>query len=378
MELILLPFIFFLIIIENQELNTEMNLTDLGITKELTAYLTENNLSDFSVGRVTQEHRERYVVSTGDNEYDAEITGNLRFSANSRSDFPAVGDWVTMRIYDSDQAIIHKILPRRSVLERQAVGKPGEIQIISTNIDVAFIVQAINNNLSINRLERYLTICYSANIEPVLVISKIDLANENEINDAIRALETRDRKVKHILLSNMNLKGLDQIMVNIQKGKTYCVVGSSGVGKSTLINNLLKSNILKTGQISSSTNKGRHITDHRELFILENGGIIIDTPGMRELGITDSGQGIKTTFQEIYDISLKCKFPDCRHINETGCAVVAALNNGTIDKDSFDNYQKIQKEQERFQITVAEKRRKEKEFGKMIKNYKKDMKKNNY
>ena len=153
-----------------------MNLIDLGFNNELAAYLKENQLSDFSIGRVTQEHRERYVVSDGENEYAAEITGNLRFSANSRADFPAVGDWVFMTIYDSGLAIIHKILPRKSVLERQAVGKFGEIQIISTNIDVAFIIQAINNNFSINRLERYLTICYSANIEPVLVISKIDLS----------------------------------------------------------------------------------------------------------------------------------------------------------------------------------------------------------
>ena len=153
---------------------TEMNLLDLGFTNELSDYMTENNLSIFSIGRVTQEHRERYVVSNGDNEYEAEITGNLRFSAISRADFPAVGDWVLMTTYESDQAIIHKILPRRSILERQAVGKFGETQIISTNIDVAFIIQAINNNFSINRLERYLTICYSANIEPVLVISKID------------------------------------------------------------------------------------------------------------------------------------------------------------------------------------------------------------
>ncbi len=344
-----------------------MNLLDLGLNNELTTYLRDNQLSNFSIGRVTQEHRERYIVSDGENEYEAEITGNLRFSANSRADFPAVGDWVTMTIYDSDQAIIHKILPRKSVLERQAVGKFGEIQIISTNIDVAFIIQAINNNFSINRLERYLTICYSANIEPVLVISKIDLSTEKEIQDAINDLEKRDKKVKYILLSNMTLKGLDQILDFIQTGKTYCVVGSSGVGKSTLINNLLKKNILKTGQISHSTNKGRHITDHRELFVLENGGIIIDTPGMRELGMTDNTEGIKTTFQEIFDISFKCKFPDCKHINETGCAVIEALNNGTIDKDSYDNYQKIQKEQERFQTTIAEKRKKDKAFGKMIK-----------
>jgi ribosome biogenesis GTPase / thiamine phosphate phosphatase len=346
-----------------------MNLYDLGFTEELSEYVKDTVSPNFSIARVTQEHRERYVVSDGNNEFEAEITGNLRFSANSSADFPAVGDWVVINSYDTDQAIIHKILPRKSILERQAVGKFGEVQIISVNIDVAFIIQAINNNFSINRLERYLTICYSANIEPVMVISKIDLSTEKEIRDTIIALEKRDRKVKYILLSNVTLKGLDQILNFIQSGKTYCVVGSSGVGKSTLINNLLRKNILKTGHISHSTNKGRHITDHRELFVLENGGIIIDTPGMKELGMTDNIEGIKTTFQEIYEISLRCKFPDCKHINEAGCAVIEALNYGTVDKDSYDNYQKIHKEQERFQTTIAEKRKKDKVFGKMIKNY---------
>ena len=295
-----------------------MTLTDLGLTDEITSFIINNNLSGFALGRVTKEHRERYIVSTGENEYDAEITGNLRFSADSRVDFPSVGDWVTMIIYDPDLAIIHKVLPRKSILERQTVGKFGEKQLISTNIDVAFIIQSINNNFNVNRLERYLTICYSANIEPILVISKIDLATENDILDAGRKLEIRDKNVKYILLSNLTQKGLDQILAVIQKGKTYCVVGSSGVGKSSLINNLLKKEILKTGQISQSTNKGRHISDHRELFVLENGGIIIDTPGMKELGMTDNIEGIKTTFQDLFDLSLQCKFTDCKHIDETG------------------------------------------------------------
>jgi ribosome biogenesis GTPase len=155
-------------------------------------------------------------------------------------------------------------------------------------------------------------------------------------------------------------------------------VGSSGVGKSTLINNLLKKNILKTGQISISTNKGKHITDHRELFVLENGGIIIDTPGMRELGMTDNAEGIQSAFEKIFKISLKCKFPDCKHVKEIGCAVNESLDNGIIDNDSYDNYLRIQNEQERFRTTVAEKRRKDKAFGKMIKNYLKDKDKNEY
>lgn len=349
-----------------------MNLYDLGYSDELSAYLKDNNLTNFHLGRVTQEHRERYIVSDGDNEYDAEITGNIRYSASSRSDFPAVGDWVTMTVYDSGQAIINKILPRKTTLERQAVGKYGEIQIISANIDVVFVVQAINNNFNINRLERYLAICYSANIEPVLVISKVDLSSDEEIGEAIRYLEKRDKSIKYFLLSNVTLKGLDQILDFIQKGQTYCVAGSSGVGKSTLINNLLKKNILKTGAISSSTNKGRHITDHRELFVLENGGIIIDTPGMKELGMTDNAEGIKTTFQEILDISVNCRFPDCQHLHEAGCAVIEALHKGIIDMDSFNNYQKIRKENERFQTTIAEKRKRDKAFGKMIKNYYKE------
>jgi ribosome biogenesis GTPase len=355
-----------------------MTLSDLGLTNVMITYLKDNNLSDFAAGRVTQEHRERYIVSTGDNEYEAEITGNLRFSASSRADFPAVGDWVTMTIYDSDFAIIHKILPRKSVLERQAIGQYGEKQIISTNIDVAFIIQSIDNNFSINRLERYMSVCYSTNIEPVMVISKIDLSTEDLIKSAIKELKTRDKKIKYILLSNVTRQGLNQILDFLQKGKTYCVVGSSGVGKSTLINNLLKKNILKTGQISISTNKGRHVTDHRELFVLENGGVIIDTPGMRELGIIDNIEGIKTTFQEIYDLSLKCKFPECKHINEKGCEVITALNKGIIDIASLDNFKKLQKEQQRFQTTIAEKHKRDRIFGKMIKNYKKDLKNKKY
>jgi ribosome biogenesis GTPase / thiamine phosphate phosphatase len=349
-----------------------MNITDLGLDDYFTGCFKEFSNEEFSLGRVIREHRERYIVSDGENEYNAEVTGNLRFSASSRSDFPAVGDWVVMKTYEPDQAIIHKVLPRKTILSRQAVSKFGEIQIISANIDVAFIVQAINNNFNINRLERYLSICYSAGIEPVLVLSKTDLSTEEEIQIAISELEKRDRNVRYILMSNITMNGLAQVMALIQKEKTYCVVGSSGVGKSTLINNLLKKNIIKTGQISSNTNKGKHVTEHRELFVLENGGIIIDTPGMKELGMTDDSEGIKTTFQDIAHIASKCRFQDCLHICEKGCAVIDAVNRGDIDRDSYENFLKVRREQERFQISASEKKRKEKIFGKIIKNYFKD------
>jgi len=355
-----------------------MTLTDLGYNTEMESFIRENKLSEFTVGRVTQEHRERYIVSTGEDEYEAEITGNLRYTADSRADFPAVGDWVAMILSDSNSAIIYKVLPRKSILERQAVGKTGEKQIISSNIDVALIIQSIDNNFNINRLERYLAICYASGIEPVLIISKIDLYSDAEIRSVMNNLETREKRIKTILLSNISMKGMDEIMEFLQKGKTYCVVGSSGVGKSTLINNLLKKNILKTGAISESTNKGKHVTSHRELFVLENGGIIIDTPGMKELGMIENSDGVRTTFEEIFNLSLSCKFPDCTHTMEAGCAILEALNYGSIDKETLENFRRIVREQQRFQSTIAEKRKKDREFGKMAKSILKDKKKEKY
>ena len=355
-----------------------MTLTDLGYNTEMESFIRENKLSEFTVGRVTQEHRERYIVSTGEDEYEAEITGNLRYTADSRADFPAVGDWVAMILSDSNSAIIYKVLPRKSILERQAVGKTGEKQIISSNIDVALIIQSIDNNFNINRLERYLAICYASGIEPVLIISKIDLYSDAEIRSVMNNLETREKRIKTILLSNISMKGMDEIMEFLQKGKTYCVVGSSGVGKSTLINNLLKKNILKTGAISESTNKGKHVTSHRELFVLENGGIIIDTPGMKELGMIENSDGVRTTFEEIFNLSLSCKFPDCTHTMEAGCSILEALNYGSIDKETLENFRRIVREQQRFQSTIAEKRKKDREFGKMAKSILKDKKKEKY
>jgi ribosome biogenesis GTPase / thiamine phosphate phosphatase len=354
-----------------------MKLEDLGYNENLEKSRNENNLNGFEVGRVISEHKERYIVKTEKGEFEAEITGNLRFSAKGREDFPAVGDWVALTIHDPDFSIIHAILPRTTAITRQAVGKFGEIQLIATNIDYALLLQAADRDFNINRLERYLTICNSSRVSPVIVLTKSDLVDDLQRSELLEKIKARIKDVPVIAISNLSQDGYQTLKPVIEKGKTYCMLGSSGVGKSTLLNNLSGRSVMRTDTISNSTNKGRHVTSHRELIILDNGGILIDNPGIREVGIADSTGGLETTFNMIIRLSNNCRFKDCTHTNEKGCSVLEAVEKGEIDKASFENYQKMEREKAHFESSVAERRKKEKDFGKMLKNYKKDMKKNN-
>lgn len=355
-----------------------MTLEDFGYNPDLEDFRKKQNLVSFDLGRVISEHKERYVVKTIEDEYDAEIIGNLRFSADNRTDFPAVGDWVAISKYDENKALIYSVFPRKTIIEREAVGKQGEKQIIATNIDFAFIVQAVDRDFSINRIERYLTICNTSNVKPIIILNKIDLITDSELRELIGKVHERVKHVPVIAISNENQKGFDAINKLIFKGKTYCLLGSSGVGKSTLLNNLSGTQLMKTNTISASTSKGRHITSHRELVVLENGGIFIDNPGMREVGIADSTCGLEITFETIVKISTNCKFKDCTHTTENECAVLAAVDRGEIDESSYENYLKMEREKEHFESTVAERRKKDKDFGKMLKNYKKGKKSNKY
>jgi len=355
-----------------------MILADLGYNEDLKKHRIEQGLDSFGVGRVITEHKEKYIVKTEINEFEAKVIGNLRFTAKNRSDFPAVGDWVAISEYDKNKALIHAIFPRKTIIERQAVGKFGEKQIIATNIDFALIVQAVDRDFNINRIERYLTICNASNVKPIIVLSKIDLISSLQLKDIQNNITDRIKLVPIVAISNETEIGYDRLNELFMKGNTYCLLGSSGVGKSTLLNNVSGTVVMKTDSISTSTKKGRHITSHRELIILENGGILIDNPGMREVGIADTTSGLETTFNTIVNLSQNCKFKDCTHIHENGCAILDAVEKGEIDKDSYQNYLKMEREKFHFESTVTEKRKKDKEFGKMIKNYKKDKKRNKY
>ncbi|MCF7797235.1 MAG: ribosome small subunit-dependent GTPase A [Lentisphaeria bacterium] len=352
-----------------------MNLSHLGYNHRLAQTRIENNLTEFEIGRVIAQHKERYVVKTEAGDFEAEVTGSLRFSAETRADFPAVGDWVALTGCDGDFAVIHQIYPRFSTISRQAVGQFGKSQIIATNIDYALILQAVDRDFSVNRLERYLTICHTSKVSPVIVLTKTDLISESLRAEILEKVQQRVKDAPVFAISNETRHGYDALCQVIKPGKTFCLLGSSGVGKSTLVNNLSGRNVMRTGVISGSSNRGRHITSHRELILLENGGILIDNPGMREVGIADTDNGLETTFDSIFTLAENCKFKDCTHTREMGCAVLTAVESGSLDSGVLDNYHKMLKEKSVFETSVREKRKQAKIFGKIQKDYqKKDFK----
>ena len=351
-----------------------MTLHELGYHSGLERYRQEHNLQEFETGRVAAEHRERYTVLTEKGELEAEVIGHLRFAAEDRSGFPAVGDWVALSPHNDSEAIIQTIYPRLSILERQAVGKFGEKQILAVNIDYALIVQAVDRDFNPNRLERYLAITHASRIEPILILSKIDLIGQEELASLVNKVSERIREVPVITLSNLSGEGLDKLLKVIRKGKTYCILGSSGAGKSTLINRLAGRDLMATGTISSSTGKGRHVTSRREMVVLQHGGILIDNPGMREVGLADTSGGLELTFDRIMELSRGCRYSDCSHMHEDGCAVMEAVENGELERAAYENYLKMVREKTHFQSTLAEKRKRDKAFGKMVKAYKKSRK----
>jgi ribosome biogenesis GTPase len=318
------------------------------------------------VGRVASEHKDRYTIKNNEREYEGELIGSLRFNAESRYDLPAVGDWIAFSVYDDNKALIHAVYPRSSILERKAVGKSGQTQIIATNIDFGLIVQSVNRDFSLNRLERYLTICHAARIAPIIVLSKIDLIAPAEKDEILQQVNERIKNIPVIAISNLSGNGIETIKGKLIKGKTYCLLGSSGVGKSTLINTLTGTALMETDTISAGIDRGKHVTTHRELIVMEN-GIMIDNPGMREVGITSASDGLEMTFDEISTYARACRFSDCTHTSEIGCAVLQAVEDGEISLSAYDNFIKMEKERNFFESNALDRKQKEKSLGKMYK-----------
>lgn len=355
---------------------TKMKLHALGYDEFFDLHWKSVGLPNASIARIIAEHKEAYKVKDAVGEYSAKITGKQRFIAIERADYPAVGDWVAITKLDQEQAVIQIILPRKTVLRKKDSDK-SDPQIIATNIDVAFIIEALDRDYNLNRFERYLILVNEAGIKPAIILNKIDLVPAEKLNQIIDQIRLRLGDLDIIFTSAITEQGLDELTQYIAKGKTYCFLGSSGVGKSSLINRLLKRNTIKTKEISDSTGKGKHTTTARGMYFLDNGGIVIDNPGMREVGIADTGSGIDNVFDEITQLLTECKYVDCTHIHEPGCAILKAVEVGTLDEAKYQNYIKLKKETEFYEMTEMEKRKKDRKFGQFKKHTMEQLNKTN-
>lgn len=323
--------------------------------------------------RVIVEYKGAYKVKNETGEFLARVTGKRMFDALSREDFPAVGDFVMIDELPENQTVIRGILPRRTIIKRRAIGA-GDAQIIATNIDVAFIVESVGRDWSLNRFERYFSIARDGGIEPAIIINKIDLISKDELDEKLSKIKNRFSGTDVFAVSVVSGEGIDELKKCIEKDKTYCFLGSSGVGKSSLINRLIGENLIKTEDISLYSERGKHITTARQMYFLDNGGVVIDNPGMREIGMADASVGIDSMFDDIAKLSEMCKYRDCAHTHESGCAVIKAVEDGEIDREKYLNYLGLKKETEFYEMSELEKKEKNKNFGKFIKNTKKSLK----
>jgi len=348
-----------------------MELTDLGLDRSLVDKAGELCGSDQSVARVTAVDRGRYLVRDQRGEVPAELTGRLLHLAESSEDLPCVGDWVCVRYVDSaTRASIHGVLPRRSFLRRKVAGRDVEVQMIAANVDVAFIVQACHFDFNIRRLERYLVMVREGRIRPVVLLTKTDLVAPEELKRMIGDIRRMGVETDVVGVSNVTGEGVEQVRALMPPGKTCCLLGSSGVGKTTLINRLLGDGELETREVSH-TGEGRHTTTRRQLIVLGNGALLIDMPGMRELGLLGAGEGIDATFADIDALAASCRYPDCSHGGEPGCAVRAAIERHELAEEHLRSYLKLRKESEFHELSQAERRQKDRAFGRFLHAYKK-------
>jgi ribosome biogenesis GTPase len=344
------------------------NLRYIGFDDWFQERVEKAKLAQHDIARVVSVHKDSYMITKGQGDVFAELTGKLAYTADSAADLPTTGDWVYVDFYDDDtHAIIHDIFPRKTIIHRKTSGKTFNLQLIATNIDTAFIVQSLDYNFNLRRLERYLVMVNEANIKPVILLSKCDLISDDEVEQKIESVKDISPKITVLPFSNESGENIEKIKAFLEPGHTYCLLGSSGVGKTTLLNSILGDARFETKTVSKKESKGRHTTTSRELIQLENGAMIIDTPGMRELGNISVDSGLDETFSDIIELAMNCKFSNCTHVNEKGCAILPAISQGALSEKRYQNYLKMKNEAAFNDMSYFEKRQKDKNFGKMIK-----------
>jgi ribosome biogenesis GTPase len=353
-----------------------MELRTLGFDQWFQDKISDAMRPDCNVARVTAVHKDSYLVRNENSEVFAELAGSFVYSAESSIDLPSVGDWALVQYHNAGTfAIIHGLLPRKSFLRRKTPGKKIDYQMIAVNIDIALIVQACDFDFNLRRLERYLVMINEGHIEPILLLTKSDLVSPEKLEQKISEVRQANIKCKVLSLSNVTGFGVDQVRQLLERGKTYCLVGSSGVGKTTLLNNIVGRDLFETNTVRARDGKGRHTTAQRQLIVLDNGVMLIDTPGMRELGNIGVSSGLEESFADIWNLSKNCRFSNCTHTQEVGCALLNAVENGTLHTDRYQSYLKLVKESEYNELSYIERRKKEKKFGQFIKTAMKHLKK---
>lgn len=354
-----------------------LELKELGFDDWFRENQEETRELEFSAARVIAVDRARYLVRNEHGEVPAEATGKLLYSAESSADLPCVGDWVSVQYHNENTlAIIHALFARKSVLQRKSAGKKIEYQLIASNIDVAFIVQSCEFDFNLRRLERYLAMVNEGRIKPVILLTKTDLLNAQDLELRISEIEQSGIVDDVLPLSNINERGLDQVREMLERRKTYCLIGSSGVGKTTLLNHLIGRPVFETKEIRQKDGKGRHATARRQLIVLDNGAMVIDNPGMRELGVIEISTGMEESFSDILELSTRCNFRNCTHTGEAGCSIQMAIDSGELSEERYRSYLKLMKESEYHEMSYVEKRQKDREFGRFVKSVMKHKKNN--